>query len=243
MPLPKVSCYCATYGRPHVLEESLESFLRQDYAGEKELIILNDFHKNILSFDHPQVKVINVSKHIVPLGKKFNATVGLCTGDVFMPWEDDDIFLPNRLTYTIANMKNGFFHTGFAFFEHYDKLIFSGNHFHCNMAVSRELWNKVGGYSEIDNCTLDIELMHRLKKEVNFTDHEIKKEDLFYIYRWGGSGSYHASGWGSNPGVEVSKNAEGFMTSRDIVGEYTLKPFWKYDYFEKSREALKEIKS
>jgi glycosyltransferase involved in cell wall biosynthesis len=242
MSLPKVSCYCATYGRPHVLEESVESFLRQNYSGEKELIVLNDFAKNILKCDDPQVKIFNVPNHIKPLGKKFNSTVSLCTGDVFMPWEDDDIFLPHRLTYTVNNMQNGFFHTGLAFFEHQNKLIISGNHFHCNMAVSKELWKSVGGYSELDNCTLDIELMHRLKKESNYKDHEIKHEDLFYIYRWGGRGSYHASGWGSNPGTMVSNNVENFMSDRDVVGEYTLKPFWKYDYLEAAQKALSEAK-
>ena len=238
MNLPKVSCYCATYGRPHILEESLESFLRQDYAGEKELIILNDFSKNTLIFNHPQVKIFNVKDHIVPLGKKFNETVKLCTGDIFLPWEDDDIFLPHRISYTVNHLKNGFFHTGFAFFESPDKLIFSGNHFHCNMAVSKDLWTKVGGYTEIDNCTLDIELMGRIKKEVDFKGFDIDPKDIFYIYRWSGTGSYHASGWGCNEDTMVSDNVEKLMATKDIVGEYTLKPFWKYDYLEASKGAL-----
>ena len=45
---PKVSCYCATYGRVSLLEESVHSFLIQDYDGEKELIILNDFSFNFI---------------------------------------------------------------------------------------------------------------------------------------------------------------------------------------------------
>ena len=39
--LPAVSCLCVTYGRPTLLlEESIQSFLQQDYVGKKELIIL-----------------------------------------------------------------------------------------------------------------------------------------------------------------------------------------------------------
>jgi len=38
----KVSCQCITYDRVELLEEAIESFLRQDYKGEKELVILND---------------------------------------------------------------------------------------------------------------------------------------------------------------------------------------------------------
>lgn len=228
---PKVSCYCATYGRPHVLEEALESFLRQNYTGDKELIILNDFKENTLSYDHPQVKIYNVKEHIMPLGKKFNETVKLCSGDILMPWEDDDIYLPNRISYTVDHMENGFFHVGFAYLDlPGNKLQLSGNHFHCNMAVEKSLWDKVGGYSEIDNCTLDVELMARLKKEANFKIPNFDFKDIFYIYRWGTTGSYHASGWGSSDGVSVSNNVKKMMSSNDIVGDYYLQPFWKYDY-------------
>jgi glycosyltransferase involved in cell wall biosynthesis len=238
--LPKVSCYCATYGRPHVLEESLESFLKQDYEGEKELVILNDLSQNTLKFDHPQVKIFNVKEHIVPLGKKFNETVKLCSGEVFFPWEDDDIFLPNKISYTIKNIKNGFFHTHLGFFEKEEQeLIISGNHYHCNMAVTRELWDTVGGYSEIDNCTLDVDLMARLKQASGHTGFTIDYKDIFYIYRWGTSGSYHTSGWGSAAGVQVSVNVEERLSDKDIVGEYTLKPFWKYDYLKAAEDLLR----
>ena len=38
---PFISCKCITYGRVEFLEESIESFLRQEYLGKKELIIKN----------------------------------------------------------------------------------------------------------------------------------------------------------------------------------------------------------
>jgi cellulose synthase/poly-beta-1,6-N-acetylglucosamine synthase-like glycosyltransferase len=38
---PPVSCFCLTYGRPCLLEEAIHSFLQQDYAGPKEMIVLN----------------------------------------------------------------------------------------------------------------------------------------------------------------------------------------------------------
>ena len=40
---PPVSCFCLTYGRPRLLEEAIHSFLQQDYAGPKEMIVLNDY--------------------------------------------------------------------------------------------------------------------------------------------------------------------------------------------------------
>jgi glycosyltransferase involved in cell wall biosynthesis len=52
----KVSCICPTYNRPPnyqwLLEEAIESFLRQDYA-EKELLVLNDCAGQELVCDAP----------------------------------------------------------------------------------------------------------------------------------------------------------------------------------------------
>jgi hypothetical protein len=55
---PAVSCFCLTYGRPRLLEEAIHSFLRQDYAGPKEMIVLNDYADQVLELDHPEVQVI-----------------------------------------------------------------------------------------------------------------------------------------------------------------------------------------
>jgi glycosyltransferase involved in cell wall biosynthesis len=38
---PPISCKCITYGRVDTLQESIYSFINQDYPGKKELIIVN----------------------------------------------------------------------------------------------------------------------------------------------------------------------------------------------------------
>lgn len=243
-PFPKVSCYCATYGRPWALEEALESFLRQDYPGEKELVILNDFRDHTLHFDHPEVKIFNTPNRIMPLGKKFNETVALCTGDVLCPWEDDDVYLPHKLTYSIGHMIDGLFHTGFGFYEDKGHLVVTGNYFHCNLAISRDLWNRVGQYAEIDKCDLDIDLMGRLfSASPRGKQTMIPNEDIFYVYRWGTTGSYHASGWGTAANVRASVGAECVaraQTDRMPRGEYILKPHWSYDYVAAAKAAVKK---
>ncbi|MCX6908301.1 MAG: glycosyltransferase family A protein [Verrucomicrobia bacterium] len=50
---PAVSCMCLTYGRPQVLAEAVQSFLQQNYAGPKELVVLNDLDCQTLRFEHP----------------------------------------------------------------------------------------------------------------------------------------------------------------------------------------------
>ena len=73
---PAVSCFCLTYGRPELLEEAIFSFLQQDYAGPKEMIVLNDYADQVLTFDHPEVQVVNVPRRFRTLGEKMNAAVG-----------------------------------------------------------------------------------------------------------------------------------------------------------------------
>lgn len=105
--LPKASCICITYGRPHLIGEAIESFLRQDYAGEKELIILNDHPEIPLRIEkHPEIICVNHPKRHPSIGAKRNAAVALSSGKVLFPWDDDDISLPWRISTTLEKMKN-----------------------------------------------------------------------------------------------------------------------------------------
>jgi glycosyltransferase involved in cell wall biosynthesis len=108
---PAVSCFCLTYGRPRLLEEAIHSFLQQDYAGPKEMIVLNDYADQILAFDHLEVQVINLSRRFRTLGEKLNAAVALASHDLLFVWDDDDVYLPHRLSFSVANFepRKGFF--------------------------------------------------------------------------------------------------------------------------------------
>ncbi len=95
------SCICLTYARPDVLEEAIYSFLQQDYSGPKELVILNDYDQQILEFDHPEVRVINLPKRLHTVGEKRNMAVALAAHDLLFVWDDDDIYLPHRLSFLL----------------------------------------------------------------------------------------------------------------------------------------------
>jgi hypothetical protein len=101
---PPLSCICPTYGRVAQLEEAIESFLRQDYPGPKELIILNDYERQTLIFDHPEVRVINGPTRFHSVGEKYKAAAALAAHDLIVVWHDDDIYLSHRLSYTVAHL-------------------------------------------------------------------------------------------------------------------------------------------
>lgn len=231
-----VSCYCATYGRVNCLEEAVESFLRQDYSGPKELVILNDYANQTIEFDHPEVKVFNLPYRIEPLGKKFNYTANLCSGDILFCWEDDDIYLPNRISYSLEKMRDGVFHTPDGFFEHNENHITKArNIFHATHAITKQLFDDINGYPEKDQCSIDVEFMQKISTKIGkLYSQDTSLVDAFYIYRWAMVKSYHGSGWGPEK-TDVSKTVESIVDSQaacgDIpTGKIKLNPKWSYDY-------------
>ena len=102
--LPLISCICPTYNRlpyhRHLIEEAIESFLRQTYPN-KELIVVNDCPGQELVCEAPGVRVVNVPERFANLGDKRNAGHQLAQGEVFCPWDDDDISLPWRLSLSV----------------------------------------------------------------------------------------------------------------------------------------------
>ena len=237
--LPGISCYCSTYGRPtHVLENSIQCFLEQDYKGPKELVILNDCADQELVFDHPEVRIINHPERIKPLGKKFNMNIELCRYDILATWEDDDFFLRNRLSYGVANMKDGVFHTRDGFFETTQGNIeIANNYFHSQHIFTRELFQKIGGYAEVDQCSLDLDLMEKIRNAVG--DYSVglpSSNDYSYVYVWSGANSYHGSGMGAD-NEAISDSAAEWVEQQIAAGNVQtgrieLMPKLRYNIYD-----------
>jgi hypothetical protein len=236
--LPGISCYCSTYGRPTALiENAIWCFLQQDYAGPKELVILNDFEQQELIFDHPEVRIVNHAQRIKPLGKKFNYNVSLCKYPLLAVWEDDDIFLKHRLSYSYARMRDGVFHSNDAFIEHAPgELGVMRNLFHSQHLFTKELFTRVGGYAEADRGSIDVTLMDALRKEVGEYSQDVPVDDLFYVYVWSGANSFHGSGMGAD-NEAVSDSAAEYVVrqvkeGRVQTGKVYLQPKPRYDVYE-----------
>lgn len=238
MSLPGISCYCSTYGRPkRLLENSIQCFLEQDYSGPKELVILNDFNKQELVFEHPEVKVINHPERITPLGKKFNHNIELCKYDILATWEDDDVFLKNRLSYSYDHMINGIFHTHNAFYEKNEKeIIVSRNIFHSTHMFERSVFETVKYDETEDSCSLDISLMSRFKTRLGEYTQDTSIDNIFYIYVWSGSQSYHGSGHGAS-NKNISQMAADIVdqeikNQNVLTGKIFLEPKLRYNFYD-----------
>jgi hypothetical protein len=234
---PPVSCICPTYGRVELLEEAIYSFLQQDYAGQKELIVLNDYERQTLAFDHPEVRIINLPKRFNSVGEKYKAAAALASHDLIFVWHDDDIYLPHRLSYAVAhlNENTAFFKADQAWF--WNKGQVSGperNVFHGGSCWRRDLLSQVHGYPHIGNhYDIEFERLCKAESPGALRVDSIKPEDIYYIYRWAGTGSYHLSAMGAD-GQEHQKVAayvEQQAAHGQIPhGEIRLQPQWKADY-------------
>jgi len=250
---PPVSCMCLTYGRPpRLLEEAIESFLRQDYRGEKELIILNDLPHQELRFEHPEVQIINVGKRFRTVGEKRNACAALCSHDWLLPWDDDDIFLPRRISYSMEMMD-----CARRFFKSVQAFLLNGTAitgvlksiFHSGSCWHRSLFDEVQGYPHMDSgqdAAIERKFAHVLTG-LNL-DFDIRLEEIYYVYRWGGTDSYHLSAFAQTRKSNESEHvlvadyvSQQLESGKIPSGEIQLKPHWKADYVATVRQYLDQM--
>lgn len=244
---------CLTYGRPKILEEAIKSFLRQDYRGQKELIVLNDLPEQTLQFDHPEVNIINVAKRFRTVGEKRNACAALCSHEWLLPWDDDDIFLPWRLSYSMEMMDPGrrFFKSSLAFvFSNGTIKKILNSIFHAGSCWHRSLFDEVQGYPHMGSGQ-DIALERKFEDALS--DHRlgldnVPPEKMYYVYRWAGTGSYHLSALAqTRKGNECEQAmvadyiAKQLSSGEVATGEVVLNPGWKTDYVDMVGQYLRRM--
>jgi glycosyltransferase involved in cell wall biosynthesis len=102
---PSVTVVVATRDRPGLLERAVGSILAQDYPGPVECIVVYD-HVDVREFDVPAgprriLKFIsNNHRQGLPGGR--NSGVDAATGDLLAFCDDDDLWLPAKLTRQVA---------------------------------------------------------------------------------------------------------------------------------------------
>lgn len=237
---PTVSCLCPTFGRVHLLEEAVESFLRQDYEGPKELIVCNDFDRQELHFSHPEVKVVNCRSRAPNLGAKRNVTASYAKGHYFITWGDDDIHLPGRITRLVNEAES----SGSPFVLEGHHIMFDGkamrkNEFSTGGAhlVYRELYWGLGGIPEA-NSGEDLQFNDLVKTTLGLTTFTRCTSAPQFIYRWG-SDRPHISAVAQRTEDKEACYATFYDLASRLVdrglepeGQVTLNPRWSEPWDE-----------
>lgn len=234
-----ISCKCSTFGRVNLLEETLYSFIHQDYPGESELVIVNDYPLQTLIFDHPKVRIINLDTTFPTLGEKENFATEQCKYNIIAQSDDDDVFLPNHLRninqWFTPDMDVLFWHRGVYYNEpNITAITGIGN---AGSVYSKKTWERLGKYA-VENAGHDMSFLMKLKNapNTNSIDATPLNEEVSFFYRWAGMG-YHASGCGSDtpdrPNI-IQRHGEHIESLRKMglipTGEIVLHPKWSHDY-------------
>ena len=241
MSRPFVSCLMPTYNRgwrdPLTVGEAVYWFLRQDYTGPRELVVLVDAPGAFLHLELSEplpvgcdVRVVNYNRRFPNLAEKFDECVKLAAGSILMPWEDDDISLPHRISQTVEelehchywNPKGAFFQNGKAA----PLTLCSPDSVHHNASgFTRMAWATVGGYAATAGWgnKQDAWFDRELRRKVDTREGRLTPERMSYVYRWGFSDKFlHLSGH-SNPDA-------GWKAEPEPSGDTVVIPAMLRDY-------------
>jgi glycosyltransferase involved in cell wall biosynthesis len=240
--MPLVSCVCATYGRSpdhqHLLEEAIESFVRQTYP-HKELVVLNDCPAQELVCDAPGVRVVNMPERFPTLGEKWNAAVGLARGELIAIWDDDDISLPWRLALSVERLGDAdYFNPRCYWFEDTNGLHTDHPVGYAHMAglFRKSAFQAVGGYPAISfGCDAEMDgALSRLDRVVDPQRRgspPLTRGEWFYIYRWGVSAAHVSS--------RADEDVYRQVGTRPVQqGRFLLHPHWRTDYEAATRQLV-----
>jgi hypothetical protein len=208
-----------------LLEEAIESFLRQELPPESEMVIINDNAEVDYVYDHPNVRIINHKERFSSIAAKLEWGYKQCKYDYIYRLDDDDLIAPWGLHNASIDIKTN---PGFDIYRS------EGMYFFVNNIYERE-------NSNINNGNIYTKAyLDRIKwpdtsngEDADITFHKggtIYESKLKHtmIYRWG-MGTFHISGLGQASNQVILDHADKVLD--DTKGEIILNPNFINDYY------------
>lgn len=184
----KTLAVCSTYGRIPYLRRMLSSFTSQTYD-DKHLVIINDDKNVELCCSRKDVTILNCNTRMT-LPDKRNVGISIGKYDVIFPLDDDDVFMPNRISNHLRHYEDDTVNA----YRNKCSYIIYGDVFkktdeapHNSMSFRQSEWRRVGGYTD-DQKYEDVDLHDKIVG-VKTESCELCKD---FIYGFGGV-NYHLS--------------------------------------------------
>lgn len=224
----RIACLCPTYKRPECLPNAAACYVNQyiHHFGkfpnvETRMFILDDANQYASEMLHrpydpgiSTIAIVSQEQRYPSLPEKYQALVELANNwdaDVYVIWEDDDVFLPWHLTNIhLAINEGAHYYRHPLVFSNYMQnrrgMITEGaaGRFHSSWAFTRDLYERVGGYMGLLDApdekvpTKRLNFDQRIGRQLELGDpHSIIGPKFYpsYCYRWGNS-TYHGSAQG-----------------------------------------------
>lgn len=231
-----ISVLTITYKRRHLLEEAIESFLRQPNFGEDhEMVIINDAADITYSFDHPSVRIINVQDRFSSIGKKLEFGYKQCRNNFIYRLDDDDLLAPWALEVAVEDIRNNpgyeIYRSNAHYFFMHNKYTGTSDNINNGNIYTKSFLDRIVFPEK--SGTEDVDITFNNDAKILYSTQERKT----MIYRWG-MGTYHISGWGDKPSEVIMQNVDNILP--DIAngqqraleqGTIVLQPHFDEEYY------------
>jgi glycosyltransferase involved in cell wall biosynthesis len=219
-----VSVLTITYKRHHLLEEAIESFLKQG-SGPYEMVIINDNPDVDYVFIHPNIRIINHKERFPSIAAKLEWGYKQCKHNYIYRLDDDDLLAPLALRTVREDILNN---PGFDIYRskgHYwftdNKYIKIGDSINNGNVYTKEYLDNIKFPDKSGDEDVYITFGHNARIYTS-------KEDPTMIYRWGMS-TLHISGLGIQPNEVVLAKADQVLDK--TKGTIHLVPHFKKKYY------------
>lgn len=220
-----ISVLTLTYKRPHLLEEAIESFLRQTVA-ESEMVIINDNPEVDYVYQHDRVRIINHKERFLSIGSKLEWGFKQCKYDYMYRLDDDDLLAPWALENVIKDIADN---PGYEIYRSKGMHYFSDNIYegeggsvnNGNVYTRAYLDRIVFPNSSCDEDS-HITFGNNSNIYTSTLNHTM-------IYRWG-MGTYHVSGMGNQSNEILLNQADKVLDN--TTGTIFLVPHFDNNYYE-----------
>lgn len=226
-----------TYQRSYILEEAIESFLCQNFDGEREMLIINDSSTVEYVFEHPNVRIINVKNRFKSIWEKLKFGIDQAKYDYIYRLDDDDLLTPWALKNSWEDITNNSDHEVYRSNGHYlfvhNKFIKVTDNINNGNIYTKKYIEKI--IPLMTNISFGEDA--KMTFDFNANIYTSTREEKTMIYRWGME-TYHISGMGTTDNEEVLTRTD--MLVSDIAkqrnsevehGVVYLTPHFKEDYY------------
>ena len=202
---PVVCCLCPTYRRPQLLENALACFLAQTYPADKRFLLILDDAGQITPQETASWKIVSTPTRYPSLPAKYNALAALATTwkkpDIFVIWEDDDIYLPWHIQVSVQASKATQWAKPSRIWSLFRRVLHSepgAGRFHASLTVHRALLEAVGGWPETRQANFDQQFLHRLT-QAGLPGDPCDSAPPSYVFRWETTKAYHGQSFMRSP--------------------------------------------
>jgi glycosyltransferase involved in cell wall biosynthesis len=221
-----ISVLTITYKRHHLLEEAIESFLRQQTAIDSEMVVINDNPEVDYIYEHKRVKIFNCKERFPSIASKLEWGYKQCKYDYIYRLDDDDLLAPwaleNAKEDILANPGHEIYRSeGMYFFvnnefQKKDSNINNGN------VYTKAYLDRI----EFPDKSGDEDMYITFRNNAKIYESKLKHTML---YRWG-MGTLHISGMGIQPNEVILEQADKVLDA--TKGDIILNPHFDNDYYK-----------